>query len=93
MASAASVSGDVIPGGADFQLTPTSGSFQIEARYTLRAEDGSLIAVRNCGGFGGTQLIFETATSSPHAFLNEVSYFGRITVSIGAVIISVFEPA
>jgi hypothetical protein len=92
MASAASVNGEVIPGGADFQLTPSGGSFEIEARYTLRAQDGSLIAVRNCGGFGGTQLMFETATASPHAFLNEQSYFGRISVSIGAVIISVYEP-
>jgi hypothetical protein len=91
MGTAASVEGEVIPGGADFQLTPTGGSFQIEARYAMRTDDGDLISVRNCGGFGGTVPRFEVALDSPYAYLNDGDYFGRIGVSIGAVIISVFE--
>jgi hypothetical protein len=85
------VSGDVIPGGADFQLTPTGGSFQLEARYTLRAQDGTLISVRNCGGVGGTAPYFETLAIGPHAFLNEQAFVGTIGISIGSVIISVFQ--
>jgi hypothetical protein len=91
MGTAASVEGEVIPGGADFQLTPSGGSFQIEARYAMRTDDGDLISVRNCGGFGGTVPRFEVALDSPYAYLNDGDYFGRIGVSIGAVIISVFE--
>jgi len=91
MGTASGVSGAVIPGGADFQLTPTGGSFQLEARYTLRASDGTLIAVRNCGAVGGTALLFETAIDGPHAFLNDGDYFGRIGLAIGGVVISVFD--
>lgn len=91
MGSAQALEGDVVPGGADFQLTPPGGSFQLEARYVLRAEDGTLIAVRNCGGIGGTTPLFEAPLASPFAYLNEGDYFGRIGISIGAVIISVYE--
>jgi hypothetical protein len=91
LGAASALSGEVIPGGADFQLTPPGGSFQLEARYTLRAEDGTLIAVRNCGGVGGTAPYFEVPLASSYAYLNDGDYFGRIGISIGAVIISVFE--
>jgi hypothetical protein len=91
LGTAAGLDGEVIPGGADFQLTPPGESFQLEARYTLRAEDGTLIAVRNCGGVGGTAPYFEAPLASPYAYLNDGDYFGRIGISIGAVIISVFE--
>jgi len=91
MGTAADVEGEVIAGGADFQLTPTGGSFQIEARYAMRTDDGDLISVRNCGGFGGTVPRFEVALDSPYAYLNDGDYFGRIGISVGAVIISVFE--
>jgi hypothetical protein len=91
MGASSSLEGEVIPGGADFQVTPAGGTFQIEARYVLRTADGDLIAVRNCGGFGGTVPLFEVALDSPYAYLNDGDYFGRIGISIGAVIISVFE--
>jgi hypothetical protein len=91
LGSSSGLDGAVLPGGADFQLTPPGGSFQLEARYTLRAEDGTLIAVRNCGGASGTAPYFETSIASPYAYLNDGDYFGRIGISIGAVIISVFE--
>jgi hypothetical protein len=91
LGASADLEGEVIPGGADFQLTPPGGSFQLEARYTLRAQDGTLIAVRNCGGIGGTAPYFEAPLASPYAYLNDGDYFGRIGISIGAVIISIFE--
>jgi Protein of unknown function (DUF3237) len=39
--------GKVLPGGADWQIIRSDGVAELEARYTLRAEDGALIAVRN----------------------------------------------
>ena len=41
--------GEIIPGGADWQLVAADGTALLEARYTLRTEDGALIYVRNTG--------------------------------------------
>jgi Protein of unknown function (DUF3237) len=41
--------GDVIPGGADWQVVRPDGVLYLEARYTLRADDGTLVQVTNCG--------------------------------------------
>jgi hypothetical protein len=39
--------GDVLPGGADWQVLRSDGVAELEARYTLRTGDGALIYVRN----------------------------------------------
>jgi Protein of unknown function (DUF3237) len=39
--------GKVLPGGADWQVIRTDGVAELEARYTLRTDDGALIYVRN----------------------------------------------
>jgi hypothetical protein len=39
--------GEVLPGGADWQIIRRDGVFELEARYTLRTDDGALIHVRN----------------------------------------------
>jgi len=41
--------GAVLPGGADWQTVYADGTAQLEARYTLRLEDGALIDVNNYG--------------------------------------------
>jgi hypothetical protein len=41
--------GELLPGGADWQLVAPDGSAAIEARYTLRASDGGLILVHSRG--------------------------------------------
>lgn len=43
------LSATVLPGGADWQIVRADGTAEIVARYTLRAEDGSLIGVVNAG--------------------------------------------
>lgn len=40
-------SGDVLPGGADFQLIVNDELAELDARYTLRANTGELIYVEN----------------------------------------------
>ncbi len=37
----------VLPGGADWQVLRHDGVLELEARYTLRCDDGALIYVRN----------------------------------------------
>ncbi len=41
--------GEVLPGGADWQVVRRDGSAHLDARYTLRTDDGALIYVRNVG--------------------------------------------
>ena len=43
------LTGDVLPGGADWQLVRPDGTALLEARYTLRTRDGALVYVRNRG--------------------------------------------
>ena len=43
------LSGRVLPGGADWNLVLDDGSIEFHARYTLRADDGTLIMVTNEG--------------------------------------------
>jgi uncharacterized protein DUF3237 len=43
------LSGEVLPGGADFQLIRPDGVAEIEARYALRLDDGALVYVVNRG--------------------------------------------
>ncbi len=41
------IRGKVVPGGADWQVLRYDGVAELEARYTLRTDDGALIYVRN----------------------------------------------
>lgn len=43
------LNGDIVPGGADWQVTRHDGVSEIVARYTLRTHDGALINVVNRG--------------------------------------------
>jgi hypothetical protein len=43
------LSGAVLSGGADWQLIRADGVAEIEARYTIQADDGALISVVNRG--------------------------------------------
>lgn len=41
--------GEILAGGADWQIVAADGTALLEARYTLRTDDGALIYVRNIG--------------------------------------------
>ncbi|HEX6840306.1 MAG TPA: DUF3237 domain-containing protein [Stellaceae bacterium] len=43
------LNGVVLPGGADWQIIRPDGAAELEARYTLQADDGALIGVINRG--------------------------------------------
>lgn len=56
------LSGTVLAGGADWQLVRADGVAEIDARYTLRTDDGTLIYVRNPGyRHGPTEVIAQLA--------------------------------
>lgn len=43
------LTGEILPGGADYQLIRPDGVAEIEARYTIRLDDGALVYVVNRG--------------------------------------------
>jgi len=45
--SGSDLRGTVLPGGADWQLVRSDGVAELEARYTLRTDDGASIYVHN----------------------------------------------
>lgn len=53
------LSGTVVPGGADWQFVRPDGTLQIEAKYTLKADDGTLIMITNRGVRRGPKEVIE----------------------------------
>ncbi len=41
--------GEILSGGADWQIIAADGTALLEARYTLKTDDGALIYVKNSG--------------------------------------------
>lgn len=78
--------GEVLAGGADWQLTRPDGAMTIEAIYAIRTEDGAVISVRNCGvvdrasGYVRTTPAFE-APIGPHDWLNKAVFVGTLRVA------------
>jgi hypothetical protein len=58
--------GQVLPGGADWQVLRGDGVAELEARYTLRTDDDALIYVRNHGlRHGPPEVIAALAAGEP----------------------------
>ena len=53
------LNGTVVPGGADWQFVRADGTLQIEAKYTLKADDGTLIMITNRGYRRGPKEVIE----------------------------------
>ena len=82
------IRGAIIPGGADYQLSTENGRHtELEAIYSIQADDGTIIHVRNKGVIAqGTDSrgnksfsflaapLFEAPTNSPYAWLNNSIY-------------------
>ncbi|MBM3650260.1 MAG: DUF3237 domain-containing protein [Alphaproteobacteria bacterium] len=43
------LSGEILPGGADWQIVRADGTIEVVARYTIRSTTGALIYVQNEG--------------------------------------------
>jgi hypothetical protein len=41
--------GEILPGGADWQVVRPDGTIEVVARYTIRAKSGALVYVQNDG--------------------------------------------
>jgi Protein of unknown function (DUF3237) len=43
------INGEVLPGGADYQIVNSDGTTYLDARYMIQTDDGAVILVRNHG--------------------------------------------
>jgi len=74
--------GVVVPGGGDYQLVRPDGVTTVEARYTLKTDDGALIYVNNRGLIASGAAVrtapeFE-APAGPHDWLNKSLFVGTL---------------
>jgi hypothetical protein len=95
--------GEVMAGGADWQLRRPDGVTEVLAVYSIKTHDGAVIEVDNRGiivpptAAGGRAYIGTTprfhAPQGPYDWLNKSSFVGTITPSPqgGAVIIRAFR--
>lgn len=75
---------DILPGGADFARLLPDGSYEIEARYVMRLDDGTSVMVLNAGRMvpqadgsyhGRTRAVLEVPPG-PHAAMGAAVLFG-----------------
>ncbi len=70
-------SGEVLPGGADWQIVRADGGTVLEARYTVRTPDGALVYVRNIGlRCGPPEILARLGRGEP---VDPASYYFRTT--------------
>jgi hypothetical protein len=69
------LSGTIVAGGADYQLTPPHADMILDARYVLALGDpAQYVIVRNCGTWSKLVPVFEAPVSGPYAFFNTGSF-------------------
>jgi hypothetical protein len=92
------IKGEVLPGGADWQTSRPDGVTELEAIYSMRCEDGTVIIVHNSGVAYGNSGYIRTAPrfsapKGPHAWLNESQFVGTVIggPKPGTVIIRVYR--
>lgn len=83
------ISGSVMEGALDYELTLANGTIEIEQILVLRATDGSYIYVRNAGTGPNADdvrvvLDFEAPSASEFAWLNEGKYVARRELNTSA---------
>ncbi len=95
------IKGEVMAGGADWQLSRPDGVTEVNALYSIRTDDGAVIVVDNRGiivpanggiGYARTNPQFH-APQGKYEWLNKTLFVGTITPATqgGAVIIRVFK--
>ena len=94
----AKIRGTILPGGADWQTSRPDGVTEVDALYSIRADDGTVIIVRNCGVITAGGAYMRTAPrfeapAGPHAWLNEAQFVGSVSGGPrpGTVIIRIFR--
>jgi len=91
------LSGSVLTGGLEYELTLANGVIEYQGINVLEASDGSRIFVRSCGvapGEGATPRVipdFEATTTGSWAFLNTGMFVATREVTAGALRLDVYD--
>jgi hypothetical protein len=92
------IKGVVLPGGADWQLERPDGVLEINALYSIKADDGAVIIVHNSGIVVDNGSYFRTvpqfeAPRGRHDWLNKSVFVGSVAGAPqpGAVVVRVFR--
>lgn len=72
--------GEIVPGGADWQLLAADGTAQIEARYTVRADDGGLVLVHSRGVRSGPPAVMARLLAGE--IVDPAEYYFRTLVTL-----------
>lgn len=73
------LSGEVLPGGADWQVVRTDGSAGIDSRYTLRTHDDALVYLQTQGvRHGPPDVIAALGRGEP---VDPAGYYFRLSVT------------
>ena len=63
------LSGEILPGGADWQIVRPDGTIEVVARYTVRSDKGALIYVQNEGlRVAGPEILARMSKGEPVPF-------------------------
>lgn len=85
------IKGEVLPGGADWQLKRPDGDTELYARYTLKTDDGYYIQVTNkvldhsdaSEKYVRSVLDFEAPAGSPYEWMNHAIFVGTMGLGEG----------
>jgi len=72
--------GAILPGGADWQVIAGDGTVAVEARYTLRADDGGLILVHSRGVRNGEPAVMARLLAGED--VDAAEYYFRTLVTL-----------
>ncbi|HNX05111.1 MAG TPA: DUF3237 family protein [Opitutales bacterium] len=90
------IRGVILPGGADWQTDRPDGATEVDALYSIRCDDGTVIVVHNSGvlseGYARTAARFD-APKGPHDWLNKAQFVGSVSAGPrpGTVTIRIFR--
>ncbi len=79
-----SLSGRVLPGGADWQIVRSDGIVEVDARYTLETDDGALIYITNWGLRHGPAAVIKRLAAGENVDPREYYFRTMPTFETGA---------
>ncbi len=84
------ITGTVMPGGLDFQLSFSNGGMEIEEIFVLRTDNGKYIYLRSAGTAADQSDVrmvpdFEAPNASTYSWLNSGKYAGRRILDLAAM--------
>jgi hypothetical protein len=90
------IRGVILPGGADWQTDRPDGTTELNALYSMRCDDGTVIVVHNSGIVSGSYIRTTTrfdAPAGPHDWLNKAQFVGSASAGPrpGTVTIRIFR--